>query len=318
MENLPLLSVIVPVYKVEAYLDKCISSIVNQSYKNLEIILVDDGSPDRSGAICDKWAAKDSRIRVIHQENQGGGAARNAALDAANGELLAFADSDDYLASDMYAHLYGLLERGADIAECGYVEVTDDDAAFSQDGEVWVCSAQEAMAAHVQDRFFRQLIWNKLYRREVVGDIRFPVGKKIDDEFFTYRVLGNAKTLSRSNRLCYAYRQQPDSVMHVPSAQKCIEAVEAKAQRHAFILQKFPTLSALSLASLYGAALYQGQLALRRYDEPKAILRQIETLLSAQSGKPRGDGIKQRLWLWGASHDLERTARIRNALGIGL
>lgn len=312
------ISVIVPIYKVETYLDKCISSIANQTYTNLEIILVDDGSPDGCPALCDAWTEKDDRIKVIHQENQGGGAARNAALDVAGGELIAFVDSDDYLAPDTYEQLYELLGRGADIAECGYVEVIGDDAVFSNGGEVQVYSVQEAMAAHIQDQFFRQLIWNKLYRREVVDNIRFPARKKIDDEFFTYRVIANAQKLVRTSCKMYAYRQQPDSVMHVPSAQKCVEAIEAKAQRHAFILQNFPTLSELSLTSLYGAALYQGQLALRRYDEPKAILGQIETILSMQSGKPRGDGIKQRLCLWGASHELEQTARIRNLLHIGL
>ena len=112
-----LISVIVPVYKVEKYLDKCVSSIINQTHRNLEIILVDDGSPDHCGAMCDAWAEKDSRIKVIHQENAGGGAARNAALDMARGELIAFVDSDDYIAPDMYEHLYKLIATGADIAE---------------------------------------------------------------------------------------------------------------------------------------------------------------------------------------------------------
>ena len=98
MTQLPLISVIVPVYKVENYLDCCVQSIVNQTYSNLEILLIDDGSPDASGAMCDAWAEKDSRIRVIHQENAGGGAARNAGLDAARGERIAFVDSDDYIA----------------------------------------------------------------------------------------------------------------------------------------------------------------------------------------------------------------------------
>ena len=123
MTQLPLISVIVPVYKVENYLDCCVQSIVNQTYSNLEIILIDDGSaigliahmdtaPDASGAMCDVWAEKDSRIRVIHQENAGGGAARNAGLDAARGERIAFVDSDDYIAPDCYQYLHTLLEEG--------------------------------------------------------------------------------------------------------------------------------------------------------------------------------------------------------------
>ena len=166
--NADKVSVIVPVYRVEPYLDKCVSSIVNQTYKNLEIILVDDGSPDNCPAMCDAWAEKDSRIRVIHQNNQGGGAARNAGLDIASGNLIAFVDSDDYIAPDMYAHLYELMEQGADIAECGYVEVVGDNAVFACGYETCSYTVQEAMAEHIQDRVFRQLIWNKLYRRQVV------------------------------------------------------------------------------------------------------------------------------------------------------
>lgn len=194
MTQLPLISVIVPVYKVENYLDCCVQSIVNQTYSNLEIILIDDGSPDASGAMCDVWAEKDSRIRVIHQENAGGGAARNAGLDAARGERIAFVDSDDYIAPDCYQYLHTLLEEGADIAECDFVETERNDAVFGTDaGEISFYTPLEAMRCHIRDTAFRQLIWNKLYRRETVGDIRFPIGTKIDDEFFTYRVLGNAK-----------------------------------------------------------------------------------------------------------------------------
>ena len=126
MTDLPLISVVVPVYRVEKYLDHCIQSIAAQTYPNLEILLVDDGSPDGSGAICDRWAEKDSRIRVFHKQNAGAGAARNTALDAAAGELIAFVDSDDYLQPNMYAHLYGLMKDGVDIAEC-VIGLTEND-----------------------------------------------------------------------------------------------------------------------------------------------------------------------------------------------
>ena len=181
MTQLPLISVIVPVYKVENYLDCCVQSIVNQTYSNLEIILIDDGSPDASGAMCDAWAEKDSRIRVIHQQNAGGGAARNAGLDAAWGERIAFVDSDDYIAPDCYQYLHTLLEEGADIAECDFVETERNDAVFGTDaGEISFYTPLEAMRCHIRDTAFRQLIWNKLYRRETVGDIRFPIGTKIE------------------------------------------------------------------------------------------------------------------------------------------
>lgn len=321
MENMSLISVIVPVYKVEAYLDKCISSIVEQTYKNLEIILVDDGSPDRSGEICDRWAAKDHRIKVLHQENAGGGAARNAALDVAGGELIAFVDSDDYIAPDMYEHLYGLLKQGAEIAECGHIEVLDDGALFTpHEFEVNTCSAPDAMAEHIQDRAFRQLIWNKLYRREMIGQIRFPVDKKIDDEFFTYQVLGNAKTLIRSDKVCYAYRQQDSSVMHSMDARKRLQAVEAKVQRDRYIQEKFPALAELSRKNLWFTCIYQGQLALREADKAttKQTLIYLRSVLCNHPCNNSSFSFKEKTWLTLADFSLSVTCKLRNALKIGL
>lgn len=321
MEKLPLISVIVPVYKVEAYLDKCISSITGQTYTNLEIILVDDGSPDRSGAICDEWAAKDSRIRVIHQENAGGAAARNAALDVARGELIAFVDSDDYIASDMFAHLYCLLVQGADIAECGYMDVSDDRAVFPcTDPNVRTYTVREAMEAHIRDRIFRQLIWNKLYCREVVGDVRFPADRKIDDEFFTYRVLGNAEKLIRSEKVCYAYRQQASSVMHSMGAKKRLQGVEAKQQRHAYIAEHFPDLANLSLKDLWFTCVYQGQLSLREM-EPGEAQRTVDDLRHILREYPcdlQDCSAKEKLWLSLARLSLRGVCQLRNIMKIGL
>lgn len=316
----PLISVIVPVYKVEPYLDKCISSIANQTYTNMEIILVDDGSPDNCPAMCDAWAEKDNRIRVIHQKNQGGGAARNAGLDFASGGLIAFVDSDDYIAPDMYAHLYELLKAGADIAECSYVEVAGDDAVFACGYETRSYTAQEAMAENIRDRVFRQLIWNKLYRRQMVDGVRFPTSKKIDDEFFTYRVLGNANTLIHSTKVCYAYRQQPESVMHSMPISKRIQAVEAKTQRHTYIKNHFPELTDLSARDLWFTCIYQGQLALRELNKAEAekILTYFKNLVETRPFQMEGCSLKERLWLNMAKSSLAVACRIRNALKIGL
>lgn len=316
----PLISVIVPVYKVEPYLDKCISSVVNQTYKNLEIILVDDGSPDNCPAMCDAWAEKDSRIRVLHQRNQGGGAARNAGLDLASGSLIAFVDSDDYIAPDMYAHLYTLLEQGVDIAECSYVEVVGDDAVFACGYETHSYTVQEAMEEHIQDRVFRQLIWNKLYRRHVMDGIRFPTDKKIDDEFFTYRVLGNANALIYSTKVCYAYRQQSESVMHSMPISKRIQAVEAKTQRHTYIKTYFPELTDLSARDLWFTCIYQGQLALRELDDSAArnTMTDLITVLKENPISMRTCNAKEKLWLILARKDLRLACCVRNILKIGL
>ena len=318
-----LISVIVPVYKVEKYLDKCVQSIVDQTYRNLEIILVDDGSPDRCGEICDAWAAKDRRIRVIHTPNQGSSAARNTALDAAQGEWIAFADSDDYLSPDMLSHLHGLMDENVDIVECAYTITEDDHAELSQSQDmVRRFDVTGAMKEHLLDRMFCQVIWNKLYRRSVIGDIRFPVDKKIDDEFFTYQVLGRARVLLRSERICYAYRQQAASVMHTVPVSKRFAAVEAKVMRHEYILSHFPKLSGISLKSLYWSCLYLNQLAMQTADGQIRDVIQKDTAAIFDKYPLTEDTIgilsrKERFWLGMASRNIQLTCRIRNLLGIG-
>ncbi len=287
MERFPLLSVIIPVYKVEAYIDRCIRSLVEQTYDNLEIILVDDGSPDNSGAICDAWAAKDSRIKVIHKANGGSGAARNTALDAATGELIAFVDSDDYIAPDMYKYLYGILQQGADIAECGYADTFVDDMAFGGgDGEIQWYTTEEALLGNIHDQIFRQLIWNKLYRRHCVEGVRFPVGTTIDDEFFTYKLLGNAKKLARSEKVLYAYRQQDDSVMHRPYSLKRLDSVRARQERAVYMASHFPELGYEARVDLFYSCLFAMQRCLRELPEAEKKLAKKLLKDAANAAKP--------------------------------
>lgn len=319
MNQLPLISVIVPVYRVEQYLDKCVSSILAQTYANLEVILVDDGSPDNSGILCDRWAEKDARVRVIHQQNAGGGAARNAGLDVAKGQLIAFVDSDDYLASDMLASLYDLLEKGADIAECDYLMTEDDDAAFeASESELRWYSREEAMVCHIADTAFCQLLWNKLYRRHVIGDIRLPVGTRIDDEFFTYQVLANAKRLVRTSGKFYAYRQQPGSVMHQKNPIKKLEGLRAKKQRLAFLQEKLPELVDMAKMELMLACIYAMQTILRDLKgaarkeagwEIRELIRDMQPL-----NLDCADSAKQKLLIRGAVHSPEAVAKILNFL----
>lgn len=319
MEQMPLISVIVPVYKVEPYLDRCIRSIVEQTYENLEILLVDDGSPDRCGAICDGWAEKDSRIRVIHKENGGAGLARNVALDQARGALIGFVDSDDYIAPDMYRQLYTLLCHGADIAECCFVETTDDNAALdSAEGSYREYTPEQAMELHIRDRLFRQLIWNKLYRRETIGSARFPVGTKIDDEFFTYLPLSRAKKLACTSSCLYAYRQQLGSIMHQPFSLNRLQGIQAKAQRLAFLQQNMPELAEDGRADLFDACLFSMQSSLRwlQGEELERARTEIRRVLENIGPiKPRTcDGFKRKMLIRSTQASLEGTCRLLNFL----
>ncbi len=181
----PLLSVIVPVYKVEKFLPRCLRSLVSQTYENLEILLVDDGSPDGSGAICDAWAEKDRRIRVIHQKNAGAGAARNAALDAAGGELIGFVDSDDYIDSYVYEELVRALEEGKyPVAQISRDEVDEEGRRLPD-----VCIPPEKERFCDSGTFIKELLLHrgdssfctKLFPREIFADHRFPEGELNED-----------------------------------------------------------------------------------------------------------------------------------------
>ena len=265
MKDFPLISVIVPVYRVERYLDRCLRSITEQTYRNLEIILVDDGSPDRSGAICDAWAEKDSRIRVIHKENAGAGAARNTGLDMAAGDVVSMIDSDDYLEVHMYEHLLSLLAEDVDIAECDICWTELDDLQM-EDGscaEIREENAETAMRLHIRDEIFCQTPPNKLYRRETIGDVRFPVGNLIDDEYFTYKVIGNARKLARSSACMYAYRQQPGSAMHKSFSIRRLQGLEAKMQRLEYLKNRMPSLVKEAKFDLFFTAMFMQQECLR-------------------------------------------------------
>lgn len=320
-----LISVIVPVYKVESFLDCCISSIVNQTYKNIEIILVDDGSPDRCPQICDSWGEKDKRIKVIHQENAGGGQARNRALDIAEGEFITFVDSNDYIAPEMFEFLHNQFQNEIDIVECGYSVVQNEKAVFGDkelELEFKVFNAREAMVENIKDQIFRQLIWNKMYRRNVIGNIRFPKGKQIDDEFWTYRVLGNAKKLIYTNKVLYAYRQQENSVMHLLSPEKRLQAIEAKIQRHVYIQSNMPELETESLLNLWFTCIYQGQLLMKtmKKEEYQSIWNVLKQVIGKYPIKEYLKEIqdKQKLWLRFADISFYWVCKCRNILRIGL
>lgn len=175
-----MISVIVPVFSVEPFLDECILSLLRQTYEDLEIILVDDGSPDCCGKICDHYAAIDKRIRVIHKNNGGLSDARNAGIDIARGEYIGFIDSDDYVSSDMFAFLLSLMEDTlSDISICGHVKTTyrGKHRPLWHHRKVYVMDSEEALAKMLQFGYYESFAWNKLFIRELFESIRFPSGK---------------------------------------------------------------------------------------------------------------------------------------------
>lgn len=237
------ISVIVPVYNVEAYLPQCIESILAQDYSDLEVILIDDGSTDCSGGICDRFAANDSRIRVIHQKNAGAAAAKNAGLRVASGTYLSFVDSDDYLEPNAYGFmLKTLLDSRADAVECSFREVyrNREDPQIVQDG---VLEGYDYLLRFPKD-FTCALLWNKLYRREIFGGVFFEEGHKIDDEYFTYQGFLTPRRVVRSSRIIYNYRKRASSVMGSPESaeRRVLDCLDSMAKRRQKVLSCTPQL----------------------------------------------------------------------------
>lgn len=210
------LSVIVPVYRAESYLRRCVDSLLAQELNDYEIILVDDGSPDGSGAICDAYAARGGRVRCLHIDNGGQGRARNRGMDIAGGEYLGFVDSDDWVEPDMYPKLLELAERErADVAVCGIRALHEDGRAESL--PVWKEGNPMAAAGSA---------CNKLFRREAVGEIRFPEGLWYEDFGFSAKLLMRSKKTVYLPEELYDYRVGQPSTMNNENARKNLDMLE--------------------------------------------------------------------------------------------
>lgn len=254
MNHSTLVSIIVPVYEVEAYLSTCIDSLLTQTYQNIEIILVDDESPDRCPQICDNYAMKDSRIQVFHKKNGGAASARNVGLDNASGKYVCFVDSDDVVCKTYVAALVARLEAtNADLAVCGYYEL------YKYKKEVIECIrsnrilSQKEYLLQFLDDWTCGLIWNKIFKREKIGMVRFAEGHKIDDEFFTYQVVMNCDKVVLFDEPLYEYRMRISSVMGASEKyeKKIIsDKLEYHVERYEKVTMRFPDLTNQYLRNL--------------------------------------------------------------------
>lgn len=203
------ISVIVAAYNIEDYIERGIRSICKQTYRNLEIIVVDDGSTDTTGALCDRLAAEDERIQVIHKDNGGPAEARNAGIARSKGSLIGFVDGDDWIDPDMYEKLYSaLLEQKADIAICRYRQVHKTHTEDNSVDRAVLFEGQEALQYYVEEReeyAIQNAAWNKLYRREILANVSFPVGKWYEDIMFATVALSHAGRCIYLDTACYNY-----------------------------------------------------------------------------------------------------------------
>lgn len=237
------ISVIIPIYNVEKYLKRCIESIIKQTYSNLEIILVDDGSPDGCAKICDEYKNKDERIVVIHKKNGGLSDARNAGLEVATGEIISYIDSDDYVDLDMYEKMTKAMEeKNADIVVCGTnIDYEDGHTKVKCEKEEKSFNREEALIELNSFKSFDMAVWNKLYKREVVDKIEFPVGKKSEDYFVMYQYFARAKKVVIINQAKYHYFQRSNSISRGKNVTH--DYIEGSKSQKEFFKKNFPDLN---------------------------------------------------------------------------
>lgn len=239
-----LISVIVPVYNVEKYLERCLDSILRQTYTNLEILLIDDGSKDNSGNICDEYAKKDNRIKVIHKPNGGISDVRNVGLETAKGEYIGFVDSDDYIADDMFETLYNLSENNStDISIVSFYEmyngkligVRDDKSLMKMDKE-------EALKELLIDTNIQSYMWNKLFKKELFEGLKFPLGKNFEDIATVLLIFERANNVVLLQDPKYYYLRRDDSIVGHRSNKTYIDYLEVIYDKYMYLKDKYPKI----------------------------------------------------------------------------
>ena len=252
------ISVIVPVYNVEQYLERCVDSIINQTYTNLEIILVNDGSTDNSGKLCDELAKKDERIRVIHKENGGLSDARNRGIDEAESDLVGFIDSDDYIDSDMYEVLLkNLNNTDADLSMCALYDVYNNTPeAQVTNKETWELSSEQAIKMVMEAKILSVTAVNKLYRKSLFTDLKFEVGKIAEDAFIMIKLLDKCEKIVATNEKKYYYVHRENSITTQKFSTKFLNVIEAYEQNSNIILEKYPKLKDVAQTRMNWAYFY--------------------------------------------------------------
>ena len=320
------ISVIIPIYKVENYLNRCVESVVNQSYQNLEIILVDDGSPDNCPKMCDEWAEKDERIKVIHKENGGLSDARNAGMDEISGEYVFFVDSDDWIHRDTLKILMMFQKNhDVDIVECKALPISKEVTDAQIDVEnitLSVFDTKEAMASLLREKPLKQTVWNKLYKRKIIDSIKFEVGKYHEDEFWTYQIFDKAKEILFLDVELYYYYQRQDSIMGQAFSLKRLDAIEGRYRRLEMFKEKYPELVSEAKENLAFLIIYYGQQALNSnnslvveyFKDAQNYLNQL-CVLAEDLNKM---STTHKVWVNGAKYNLKFVCKLRNLMKIGI
>lgn len=324
-----LISIIIPIYNTEKYLRECLDSVTNQSYENLDIILINDGSTDRSKDICEEYVNKDKRIRLINQENMGAAMAKNTGLDLIKGNLFTIIDSDDILHPHNLEILYkNMINMDADIVEGNFTTTLDK---FNNElniknsidkKNIKVFNTEKALEELIISRKFHQTPWNKLYKTELLKDIRFPDGKYIDDEYWTYKLFLNAKRISTLDLITYYYRQHDSSTMGKSYSVRRLDSIDALYERYLIIKEKFPNLEYLALKSFLLCCIYNFQKLCMSRDLDKNKFYREEIMIKFNCLIKESDlskfSTKEKVLIKSFYKTPYMTSKIRNTLGRGI
>lgn len=267
-----MISIIVPIYNVECYLEPCILSLINQKYLDVEIILVDDGSTDSCLSICEEYAKKDSRIIVLHKDNGGQGSARNMGLDKARGEYISFIDGDDYVSETMYTTMMPFFEQtNCDIVTCGLITHSGVRKSLSpvpEIGAIWK-DTESIMRDYLCTHYIDGSPCNKIYKKELWDDLRFPEGVAREDVYIMYRLLAKCNRIVHSGTCEYHYILRPGSSERRDFNPKFLISLQIADDRRDFIKERFPALLPLAEKSCYGARISAVKKIVRSHSETK-------------------------------------------------
>ncbi len=243
--NNELISVIVPIYNVEKYIGKCVDSLINQTYKNIEIILVDDGSPDKCGAICDKYAVQDKRIKVIHKKNGGLSDARNYGIDVAKGDYILLIDSDDYVNLEIVEFLYNDLKKNnADISTCLPITFYEDSENILDNSQNYniVLDTEQALENLMYTKDVTVNAWGKLYKKKLFDNVRYPKGKLYEDVATAYLLFANTKKVSINTKKMYYYRVRKGSIIKSKFKKERMDSLYFAEEETKYIKENYPSI----------------------------------------------------------------------------
>ena len=266
------ISVIIPVYNVEPYLERCVTSVLEQTYPHLEVILVDDGSPDHCGDMCEAFREKDDRVKVLHKENGGLSDARNAGLDVATGDYVFFVDSDDFIEKDsVLTLLTALKEDGAEMAIGGHAAIYDSGTVLDRStGERSALEPKKALERMLYDDGIDLSAWAKLYKRELFEGVRFPKGRLFEDAATTYKLMDKCQRISVHSLPQYNYMIRTNSITGTGFTPRKMDLIRSTEEMGAYVTEKYPDLEGAAQRRLMYAYLSTlSQLAMSTQSFPK-------------------------------------------------